>query len=123
MSRGCHAERPVQQSFAIDGCLSDDSPLEDVFAVWVSRIRDLNEAIAARRAKRTDELVPGDRLRMPRNNNGAPIIRTVSAIERGPYLNRRNEPIYNVKYAELDVNDGWNGYGNSGIASTEWELA
>jgi hypothetical protein len=51
VSRGCHAERPVQQSFAIDGCLTDASPLEDVFAVWVARVADLNAAIDAHNAR------------------------------------------------------------------------
>jgi hypothetical protein len=43
--RTCHADRPVQQGFPIDGCLTDDSPLADVFAVWVERVADLNAAI------------------------------------------------------------------------------
>ena len=45
--RGVHRDRPIQGAFPIDGCLTDDSPLEDVFAVWAARVADLNEAIDA----------------------------------------------------------------------------
>jgi hypothetical protein len=48
--RGVHADRPVQLGMALDGCLTDDSPLEDVFAVWVARVADLNAAIDAHNA-------------------------------------------------------------------------
>lgn len=48
--RGCHKDRPVQLGMTIDGCLTDDSPLEDVFAVWVERVADLNAAINAHNA-------------------------------------------------------------------------
>lgn len=49
--RGVHAARPVQGAFPIDGCLSDDAPIEDVFAVWCERIADLNMAIDIHNAK------------------------------------------------------------------------
>jgi hypothetical protein len=122
MTRGCHAERPVQQSFAIDGCLTDDSPLEDVFAVWVTRREETDAAIAEHRAthKRTDELVPGDRLLMPRTNDGEPIVKVVRDIVDSGYVNRNELTIWTVRYEPAD--NGWSD-GNTGIDSTWWTLA
>ena len=51
--RGVHADRPVQLGMPIDGCLTDESPLADVFAVWVERVADLNAAIDAHNAVTT----------------------------------------------------------------------
>jgi hypothetical protein len=65
---------------------------------------------------RTDELEHGTRLLIDGR-----LVRTVDRVEVGPYLNYRNEPIYNVEYVEGRT-DEWSA-GNSGIASTTWRLA
>ena len=44
--RTCHADRPVQGAFVIDGMLTDDSPIADILAVWVDRVADYDRAAA-----------------------------------------------------------------------------
>lgn len=48
--RGVHADRPVQLGLVGEGLVADDAPIEDVFALWVERVADLNAAIEAQRA-------------------------------------------------------------------------
>jgi hypothetical protein len=67
-------------------------------------------------ARRTDELLPGDRLLI----NGR-YIRTVATVRDSGWLNFRDEPIFSVRYAEGDTAE-WSG-GNSGIASSLWTVA
>ena len=67
--------------------------------------------------KTTLELQPGDRVVLTRKG----VVRTVAKVTPSDYVNRHNEIIYNVHYREGRDRD-WSG-GNSGLASTTWELA
>lgn len=64
--------------------------------------------------KRTDQLKPGDLVRINRN-----IQRTVKSVGPCGYVNRDGEPILTVLYAEGDTEE-W-GPGNSTSASDLWE--
>lgn len=66
--------------------------------------------------KRTDQLVIGDRVLLVGRH-----VRTVSEVRESSWLNHRNQPILYVFYAEGSTAD-WS-HGNSGIASSEWEIA
>jgi hypothetical protein len=66
--------------------------------------------------KRTDELVRGDRLLI-----GNRLVRTVESVVPNGYVNRRDEPLYNVTYAEGEEPGVWSG-GNSGAPGTEWTV-
>lgn len=62
---------------------------------------------------RTDELEPGDRLLIEGRH-----VRTVAAVVPLGYVNRLDEPIFAVRYAEGDMPE-WSA-GNSGIARSLW---
>lgn len=66
---------------------------------------------------RTDALKAGDVVLV---GNG--LRRTVDHITDSGYLNARNLTIWNVMYVEAGVPGVWSG-GNSGIASSLWDMA
>lgn len=66
--------------------------------------------------KRTDELQAGDRVRLPGGR-----ARTVSTISPSGYVNRNDEPILTVYYAEGATGE-W-GEGNTGAPGSPWKIA
>lgn len=70
--------------------------------------------------KRTDQLKPGDRVRLP---GGA--IRTVSHVTDSGYVNRHNRPIRTVHYVEPadgpSVRGTWGSTANTAADATVWE--
>lgn len=65
---------------------------------------------------RTDHLEPGTRVVLPGG-----LVRTIDRVTESQWLNRSNEPIFYVYYAEGRTPE-WS-EGNSAIASTEWKVA
>ena len=66
--------------------------------------------------KRTDELAVGDVLVIEGRH-----VRTVARVAPNGYVNSRNEPLYNVDYAEGDTAEWCSG--NSGAPASLWVLA
>lgn len=64
---------------------------------------------------RTDQLEAGHRVRLPFG-----LLRTVLEVVPSPYVNYRDETIFNVLYAEGQTPE-W-GHGNSGTASSLWTV-
>jgi hypothetical protein len=64
----------------------------------------------------TDQLKPGDRVRLP-----GELVRTVKEVKVSEFLNRNNKPILYVMYLEGRTPE-WS-EGNSAIFSSEWEIA
>jgi hypothetical protein len=67
--------------------------------------------------KRTDQLVPGDRVKLA---NG--LVRTVAEIADSGYRNNGGKTIWNVTYREPAVPGVWSD-GNSAVGYSMWELA